>query len=126
VLTHGITYLIFGLSLTIFHLESIFLHIENALLLFLAPTKSSKKDMLLLAGFYFVPFFSLFLRNQFVPPLALRNALSNQFAFPGGSLPAYVRAVCSLFLHQLSAWLLPTRTELFQYLSTRASRSETL
>jgi len=83
-------------------------------LVFLLLRPRDKKALMLLTGFFLLPGIPLVARQAFVGGQSIFAALAKQLSRQGAG-GGYVASVLGLLFHQLYAWLIPLRTELFQY-----------
>ncbi len=89
------------------------LPLVHALLLGLAE-RPRRRDWGLLAGFFLLAGLPMAARHAWLGGRSLREAFLIQW-HRQGSPAGYLRAVFGLGFHQLSEWLVPLRTRLFQY-----------
>ena len=83
-------------------------------LVYLLLRPRDKKALMLLSGYFLLPGIPLVARQAFVGGQSILAALAKQFTRQGAG-GGYVASVLGLLFHQLYAWLVPLRTELFQY-----------
>jgi hypothetical protein len=83
-------------------------------LVFLLLGPKSKKNLLLLSGYFLLPGIPLVVRQALLGGNSIASALVTQLARQG-SWWKYVASILGLLFHQLYAWLLPFDIELFQY-----------
>jgi hypothetical protein len=83
-------------------------------LVFLLLGPRDKKALMLLTGYFLLPGIPLVVRQTFVGGPSIFEALAKQITRQGAA-GVYVASVLGLLFHQLNAWLIPLRTELFQY-----------
>jgi len=83
-------------------------------LIFLLLRPRDKKALMLLTGYFLLPGIPIVARQVFVGGQSILAALAKQLSRQGAG-GGYVASVLGLLFHQLYAWLIPLRTELFQY-----------